>query len=585
MYSAGSSGAYSQDAANAFTHYFNFDNGLKLYHKDNFTDSIWEQMIIQELDSLHPVYYDGSGTGGHAFVCDGYQSGGYFHFNWGWSGSYNGYFTLSSLNPGGMNFSNYCGAVLGMKPGIPSSNIIFNDTLTKANGNFSDGSYSNYYQNNSNESWLISPPNATSIKLKFYTFDLSNDDSVFVYDGNNSLSPIIGAYSGNSLPNVIYSSSSQLFVQFISNNIDTAAGWSASYQSEYCQGNTILTSTTGNLSDGSGNDLYNNNTNCQWLISDTNQSTIVLDFDDFKTESGFDFVYVYDGNNTNSTLLGTYSGQSLPPTQTATSGNMLIVFTSDGGVVDEGWNAHYTICRTPNSPYQQDSSIICKGDSILLTVDTLVSNFAWFYNGAILSNDTNNYLFAKQSGAYYYTSYQQSCAASNSSIFNLITNELPIIDLGNDTTICIYNNIILNGGNYKSYLWNTGDTSSSVVVDSNLVNQYGNSYWLIITDSNNCVNSDTIDITLTPCLGIKSSNELDKINIFPNPATDKLWIMNLEGKSLDLNVVDGNGKEVISKQIRQGVSIELNIKELSSGVYYLILHQCTDYRTIKFIKP
>lgn len=47
------------------------------------------------------MYYEGNGDGGgHAFVCDGYDSAtGLFHFNWGWSGSGNGYYRLSALNP------------------------------------------------------------------------------------------------------------------------------------------------------------------------------------------------------------------------------------------------------------------------------------------------------------------------------------------------------------------------------------------------------------------------------------------------------------------------------------------------------
>lgn len=584
MYSAGSSGAYSQDAANAFTHYFNFDNGLKLYHKNNYSDSIWEQMIINELDSLHPIYYDGSGTGGHAFVCDGYQSGGYFHFNWGWSGSYNGYFTLSNLNPGGMNFSNYCGAVLGMKPGIPNNNFITNDTLTEATGNFSDGSYSAFYHNSSNCTWLISPTYAASIKIDFFTMDLESGDSIYVYNGNGTSAPLLGAFGGQTLPSSIYSSSSQVFVKFISNSSDTASGWSARYQSEYCQSSTTYTSITGSLTDGSGNEFYNNNTNCQWLISDSSQSKIILTFDDFNTESGYDFVSVFDGNSSNGILLGTFSGQNLPPIQTANSGNMFIEFTSDGGVIDEGWSAHYNICRSPGSPYWLDSTSICAGDSILLSIDSGITNYTWVYNGISLSNISTPFLYAKQSGQYSYIANQAGCTSSSSPNITLNINSLPDINLGNDTNICVYNNLTLDGGNYSSIIWNTGDTNSTLYIDSNTINQFGNSFWVSVMDSNYCNNSDTINIIVSQCLSIKTANELDKISIFPNPVEDKLWIMNLDGKRIEYNVVDNKGNEVIQKQIREGRTIELRIGDLSSGVYFLILKQCDKNRSIKFIK-
>ena len=55
----------------------------------------WENMIYSDLKAGHPVYYDGvngSNTGAHAFVVDGYSSDGFFHLNWGWGGMSNGYF-------------------------------------------------------------------------------------------------------------------------------------------------------------------------------------------------------------------------------------------------------------------------------------------------------------------------------------------------------------------------------------------------------------------------------------------------------------------------------------------------------------
>ena len=58
-------------------------------------------MVKAELDKQHPIMYGGaSSSGGHSFICDGYRSDNYFHFNWGWSGSNDGYYQLSKLKPG-----------------------------------------------------------------------------------------------------------------------------------------------------------------------------------------------------------------------------------------------------------------------------------------------------------------------------------------------------------------------------------------------------------------------------------------------------------------------------------------------------
>ncbi len=54
-----------------------------------------KELLYEELDAGRLAVVSG---GGHCFVCDGYEDN-YFHFNFGWGGSSNGYFMLSSLTP------------------------------------------------------------------------------------------------------------------------------------------------------------------------------------------------------------------------------------------------------------------------------------------------------------------------------------------------------------------------------------------------------------------------------------------------------------------------------------------------------
>lgn len=87
----------------ALKNYFGYSSGLHGEKRDNnYTTSQWVSMIKGELDAGRPVLYAGFGSGGgHAFVCDGYNTNNYFHFNWGWGGYYDGYFAIDALNPGG----------------------------------------------------------------------------------------------------------------------------------------------------------------------------------------------------------------------------------------------------------------------------------------------------------------------------------------------------------------------------------------------------------------------------------------------------------------------------------------------------
>jgi len=108
-YSPQSSGAWVVEdddpicAESALKNYFGYSGSLHGEKRDNgYSTSQWINLIKGELNSTRPVLYAGFGSGGgHAFVCDGYNASDYFHFNWGWSGYYDGYFSIDALDPGG----------------------------------------------------------------------------------------------------------------------------------------------------------------------------------------------------------------------------------------------------------------------------------------------------------------------------------------------------------------------------------------------------------------------------------------------------------------------------------------------------
>ena len=573
QYSAGSSGAYSQDAANAFNHYFNYDNGLQLLHKVDYSDSIWEQMLRAELDSLHPLYYDGSGTGAHAFVCDGYQNNNYFHFNWGWSGNHNGYFLVSALNPGGMNFSNYCGAVFNMKPGVPTNCSGITDTLVAKAGNISDGSYGQDYQNGANCKWLISPAAAVAISLEFYTFNLLAGDSLFVYDGSDSTATLIGAFSSNTLPTSLASSNGQMFIQFVTDNQNTTSGWSAYYRSEYCDGLKIYSNLTGTINDGSGTENYNDNTNCYWLITDTANNPINLEFTLFQTEQSFDFVDVYDGNSTSSNQLGSFSGNQLPQLLTSTGGMMLIHFHSDGGVTDEGWEANYYNCGQPQAPYASDSAFFCSNDSVMLIIPNNVDSFVWVENGIANSSITSKQFAVKQAGTYSYLTYSNFCPTTSSDTIVVIENPLPQIDLGADTIICDNHSLqLIADSGFVHYQWSTGDTSLSISVDASTgLNQ---NIELVITDSNLCSNSDILNIQFVDCTGLDESVDLS-FELFPNPSQEYIQVKLAQMKALvEVYIFDASGQKVIYQKARNTNHIRINTSQLAAGMYYVeVIHK------------
>ncbi len=105
-YGVNGSEAWGTDEANTLRDYFGIDQHVRIVFRQDYNYEEWDQMIYEELANGRPVnlggsYYD-SGWAGHGFVCDGYQaSSGKYHINWGWNGSYDGYFSLTALNSSG----------------------------------------------------------------------------------------------------------------------------------------------------------------------------------------------------------------------------------------------------------------------------------------------------------------------------------------------------------------------------------------------------------------------------------------------------------------------------------------------------
>ncbi len=113
-YGGYSVGANPEDAAKALSRYFSYSPEWKTILGGQ------DSLIMRELDAKRPVMYYGYAyyhdPNGHCFVCDGYNDAGYFHFNFGWSGTGDGYYLTSLINPLEQNYSNVSFAVIGIQP-------------------------------------------------------------------------------------------------------------------------------------------------------------------------------------------------------------------------------------------------------------------------------------------------------------------------------------------------------------------------------------------------------------------------------------------------------------------------------------
>ncbi len=92
------SGAFSGDVPGAINTYFSYSDQSAFVSKGGNYDE-WIALLKLNLDQNIPLYYSGhSDDGGHAFVCDGYDENGLFHFNYGWGGVGGGFHLIDGEN-------------------------------------------------------------------------------------------------------------------------------------------------------------------------------------------------------------------------------------------------------------------------------------------------------------------------------------------------------------------------------------------------------------------------------------------------------------------------------------------------------
>ena len=102
QFSPSGSGANSWDVPDAIERYFSYSSHASLKMRDQYSLTNWQNMLKESFDIGWPVYYSGfSNSGGHAFVCDGYDDSDLFHFNWGWGGSSDGWFVIDEIDYAG----------------------------------------------------------------------------------------------------------------------------------------------------------------------------------------------------------------------------------------------------------------------------------------------------------------------------------------------------------------------------------------------------------------------------------------------------------------------------------------------------
>lgn len=361
------SGSQSEYALGALQdHYFFSDNAQFINVSDVVpADSLmylWVNKAKNELDARRPLFFSGrsNAAGGHAWIVDGYTTIGdatYFHVNWGWAGSSNGYYLINNQVTSSYGNFNESGSNTMMTSLMPDSAAIAKPAesskrVTSSFGTISDGAGNMKYAPNSNRRWVIACPDATAYKFQFSKLKVKNGDKVIIYNGGTEASGIKQQYSGNylmaacsdytnitggehgdytgePLPGSVTVNADSVLVVFTSTaNSETDYGFvlkyeATSFNKSACTDKTytdqcmLLTDKPNNATN---DDTYRASNICEYTLNLKYTDRLVYAFPKFDLREG-DFVDIYYNKSNSSSsreLLARYDINT-PPTQTYTA--------------------------------------------------------------------------------------------------------------------------------------------------------------------------------------------------------------------------------------------------------------------------
>jgi len=230
---------------------------------------------------------------------------------------------------------------------------------------------------------------------------------------------------------------------------------------------------------------------------------------------------------------------------------------------------------------QQPQNIsICEGDSVTLSVQVVgpgTYNYLWFDDaGSILGAVNSSYTFIAADTNYsgkYFCMVNNTYGAVTSDTALITVYPKPYVYLGSDTAILSNDSIIFDlGSSYTSYLWSTGDTTSSIKIYAYQIIPGAMELSVTVTNSNGCSSADTVMIGII----INDINDLlhsEGVHIYPNPANDKLVINTKRCILKTAEIFNTSGKLCKSVDLKEiySESLIISTSELPPGLYYILL--------------
>jgi subtilisin-like proprotein convertase family protein len=239
--------------------------------------------------------------------------------------------------------------------------------------------------------------------------------------------------------------------------------------------------------------------------------------------------YIWSNNGTNSQI-----------TVTPSQNGIFYVTVTDAKGCTKIASAEVQVVSASNQPDLGPNRYICQGQSVIISAGQNFDTYLWN------TQETTASIEVSEQGTYSVT-VTDACGSHEANV-QVFVNQLPQLNLGDDISTCVGNDVNIYAGEFESYLWSTDENTPSISFTPIYSGTFP--FAVTITDGNGCQNSDEIVVDV---------HELPEIEL-----GEDLIICHNEIVTLQA----GNFSEYMWSNNSSDSYIVVNANELQPGSYY-----------------
>lgn len=286
---------------------------------------------------------------------------------------------------------------------------------------------------------------------------------------------------------------------------------------------------------GGANNNYPDNLTSEITIAPTGAASVTLTFTAFDLESGYDYLFIYDGGSVNAPLIGQFSGTNLPNggTITSSTGSITLKMTSDVYVSGAGFICNWA-CTMPTTPPTADflstSQVSCDG-LIHFTDQTTNGAFSWawdFGDGttSILQNPTHDY---QTDGTYSVKLTATNFIGSDSIVkVNYITIDRPDVpQTGGNISFCTPDSAVLTASAIDEIRWYMAPNASNPIYTGDSLQVYiaaTDTFWVEHVENQPVLNVGSLNSAANGGFHNNSAIQYLIFNVLQPVSLNSVWV-------------------------------------------------------------